>query len=217
MDDTTTFTHRRPSSAIESVPELYDLGVGCPPLRLKLLNFLVGELLRLEFPPGAECTHIAEGEIANFPDATLGRFFHKAAVRDTEYLARGDAVRFVARIVRFVEATIALKLPFFAGSPRQRARFDTAEVAADQRVAGGCTDGRAAAFTNDRQRPLVARTHMFVVAGCDCSDGGVEPFVLNGKTFEILWLIPLTSPAPSGCTVIAKGAPNTITIARTRQ
>ena len=58
---------------------------------------------------------------------------------------------------------------------------------------------------------------MFVVAGCDRSDGGVELFVLDGKTFEILRLIPLTSPAPSGCAVVAKGAANTIVIARMRQ
>ena len=41
---------------------------------LKLLDLFVGELLRLEFPPGTERAHISEGEIAGFPDAALGRF-----------------------------------------------------------------------------------------------------------------------------------------------
>ena len=126
LHDAATLAHRRPSGAIESVPELYDLGMRRAPLDLELLDLFVGELLRLEFPPGTERAHISEGEIASFSDAALGRFLSEAAVRHTKYLARGDAVWLVARIVRLVEAAIAFELPFLAGNPRQHARLSMA-------------------------------------------------------------------------------------------
>jgi hypothetical protein len=45
--------------------------MGCAPFALKLLNFGVGESLRLKFPPGVKTAHIAEGEIAGFAGLSL--------------------------------------------------------------------------------------------------------------------------------------------------
>ena len=121
MHDAAALAHRRPSGMIEGMPELYDLGMRRAPLDLELLDLFVGELLRLEFPPSTERAHVSEGEIARFSDAALGRFLGEAAVRHAKYLARGDAIGLVARIVRLIEAAIAFELPFFPGNPRQHA------------------------------------------------------------------------------------------------
>lgn len=67
------------------------------------------------------------------------------------------------------------------------------------------------------QRLLVARAHMFIVASRNRSYRGIELFILDGKTLEILRLISLTRKPTSGCAVIAKLAADTVVIARTRQ
>ena len=124
VHDAAALTHRGPGGAIKVIPEFSDRRMRRAPFVLELLDFFVGELLRLEFPPGTEPARVAESEIASFADAAFGRCFVEAAGRYAEDFARGGAVRLVARIVRRVEAAIAFELPFFAGDPRQHAAFD---------------------------------------------------------------------------------------------
>ena len=45
-------------------------------------------------------------------------------------------IRFIARIMRGVEAPVTVELPVFPGYPRQHPAFDCAEVGADQHVTG---------------------------------------------------------------------------------
>src|SRR5262245_32057570 len=187
----------------------------CAPLDLELLDLFVRKLVRLEFPPGAECARISEGEIACFPNTTLGRLLSEAAIRHTENLARGDAIRFVARIVRGVKATVAFELPLFTGGPRQHAAFDAAEIAAEQLITGRCADGRAAAFPNDGQRPLVARAYVLVVTSRNGGNSGVQIF--DGDALQVLRLIPLTACATGSCAMMPERATDPVVAAGTGQ
>jgi hypothetical protein len=54
--------------------------------------------------------------------------------------ARGFAVRFIARIVGCVIAAVNIKLPVFAGDPRQDTGFDCAKISTKQYMSGRCND-----------------------------------------------------------------------------
>ena len=99
------------------------------PFALERLDFLVGEFIRLEFPPGIQAALVAERQIAGLADAALRRVLRVGAGRHAEDLAGGDAVRLVARITCRVKAAIAVELPFFAGNPGQHAAFDALKSA----------------------------------------------------------------------------------------
>src|SRR5262245_43471512 len=73
--------------------------MGCAPLALERLDFLVGEFLRLKFPPGPEAPHVSECKIASFPHVPLRTLFRVGARGHTEYSASRFTIRFVTRIL----------------------------------------------------------------------------------------------------------------------
>src|SRR5262249_53576557 len=146
-DDAAALTHRRPGSAIEVVPELLDRRMGRTPFALELLNFGVGEAIGLEFPPGVEAAHIAEGKIARFADAALWRVLGVGAGRYAEDPACSLTIWLITRIVGCVIAAVSIKLPGLASRPRQHPRFDGAKIGANQYMSGRRNDHRPGAVT----------------------------------------------------------------------
>ena len=134
--DVAALPHGNPGSAINIVPEALDGWMRSTPFFLKLLHLGVGELLRLEFSPSIEAAHISVSKIRCFADGAFRRILVKSAIRYAKDLAGGDAIRLIARITRSVEAAIAVQLPLLAGSPRQYAGFNAAEVGADSLCPG---------------------------------------------------------------------------------
>ena len=104
------------------------------PISLELFDFLVREAIRLKFAPGVQAALIAESEIAGFADFPFRRFLVEGAVRHPKYLAGRDAVRLITRILRGVEAAIAVELPFLTSDPSQNPAFDRAEIRANENV-----------------------------------------------------------------------------------
>src|SRR5262245_42536233 len=132
--------HGSPCCTNDVVPETLDLGVRGSPLALECLNFLIGEFLRLEFPPGPETAHVSKRKIAGLADAALRRALGESARRLAEYLAGSRAVGLVTGIVCSIEAAVGVELPLLLGDPCQHATFDAAEIRADQHMPMRCTD-----------------------------------------------------------------------------
>ena len=143
---------------------------------LKDVDFVVSEAIRLEFPPGVQAARVAECQIASFADTALRRCFRVGAGRHAEDLAGRLAVGLVPRIARCVITAIGVELPVLAGDPRQHPGFNAAEIRADEHVAGRRNDHAAGAVADHRQRLRIQLTHMFIVAGGDGSDGGIDIF-----------------------------------------
>jgi hypothetical protein len=130
-EDTAALPNGNPSCDVEVVPKPLDARMCSAPLLLKLLDFPITETARLKFSPRPESAHISKREIADFSDVTFRRFFREGAVRHAEDSASCGAVNFVARVVRCIVSAIAIKLPRFAGDPRQHARFDCGKIRAN--------------------------------------------------------------------------------------
>ena len=81
-DNTAAFPYRRPGGAVDGVPEFHHRRMGRSPLAFELLDFGVGEFFRLEFAPGIEAAHKAEGEIADLADAPLRAVLRVGAGRE---------------------------------------------------------------------------------------------------------------------------------------
>ena len=93
--------------------------MGSPPLRAELLYLVVSEPVRLEFAPGIDAAHVAEGEITDFADSPFRTVLRVRAGRDTEDTASSFTIRFICGIVCRVEPSIAVEFPGFAGKPSQ--------------------------------------------------------------------------------------------------
>jgi hypothetical protein len=92
------------------------------------VDFIISETIRLKLAPGAQSAGIAKSEISSFADAAFRIIFCVSAVQFVENFARGDAIRFIARIMSGIEPAVAVELPLLAGDPRQNPAFNAAEI-----------------------------------------------------------------------------------------
>src|SRR5262249_14894171 len=199
-----------PGGAIDGVPELLDVGMGRAPIELELLHLRIGETIGLELAPRIEAALVAEGQIARFANFPLWRFVGIRAVRDTKDFAGSDAVGLVARIVRGVEAAIAVELPTFIRDPSQAPRLDAGEVASDQYVLESSADHGATQIADNSQRLRIEAANVGVVASRHRSDRRVD--ILDLGVLEVLRLHPIASPPPRARSVISERAPNPIIV-----
>src|SRR5262249_30356125 len=105
--------------------------------------------------------------------------FCVSAVRLVEYLASGDAVRFILGIMSGIKPAVAIQFPFFACIPRQHTTFDRAEVAADQHEPGCCADRRSGTVTDYGERPRIPGSDVLIISGRNCSYCSIE-IINNG-------------------------------------
>ena len=110
------------------------------PLGFEGLNFRIGEFIWLEFTPRIQAALVSERQIASFADTALRRVLGVGAGWHAENLARGLAVRLIARITGRIKPAVGVELPTFTGNPRQDAALDRAEIGADQHVPGSRVD-----------------------------------------------------------------------------
>src|SRR5262245_30313236 len=85
--------------------------MGSPPLRAKLLYLVVSEPVRVEFAPGIDAAHVAEGEITDFADSPFRTVLRVRTGRDSEDTASSFTIRFICGIACRVESSIAVEFP----------------------------------------------------------------------------------------------------------
>src|SRR5262249_25157482 len=186
------------------VPKLLNPAIPRPPFVLERFNFGVTELPWLEFPPGVEAAHVAEGEVTGLADTPLRRQLRVGPGRHAEDLAGGFAVRLVARIAGCVIAAIAINLPFFTGNPGQDPALDRTEIRANEYPPGSGGDQAPGDVADDGERLWVKCLNMLKIAGGDRGNGGID--VLHERPLEVLRLHAIANPATRRSPVIPESA-----------
>src|SRR5262249_13938602 len=112
-----SFAHRLPGGAVDGVPEFPDGRMRGTPVLLELFDFLIGKAVGLKLAPGVQAALVTKCEVAGLAGFALRRILVVGSVRHAEYLARGDAIRLIARILGGVVTAIAIKLPPLTDDP----------------------------------------------------------------------------------------------------